>query len=57
MSLLRDSTADLCAIAYKDGIERGRKEVKDIISKMNKDGLLNNAQYYRIIDNINAIKE
>ena len=57
MTLIKDSTADLCAIAYKDGIERGRSEVKDIISKMNKDGLLNNAQYYRIIDNINAIKE
>lgn len=56
MTLINDSTAELCEISYKDGCKHGRQEIIDIINDMHKRGMIQDHTLYRFIDNLSALK-
>jgi hypothetical protein len=56
MTLLQDSTAELCEICYKDGYAQGKQDIIDIIIDMHKRGMIQDYTLYRFIDNLSALK-
>jgi len=56
MSLLQDSTAELCDICYKDGYAQGKQDIIDIVIEMHKRGMIQDYTLYRFIDNLSALK-
>ncbi len=56
MSLLQDSTAELCEICFKDGYAQGKQDIIDIVIDMHKRGMIQDYTLYRFIDNLSALK-
>ena len=56
MSLLQESTAELCEICYKDGYAQGKQDIIDIVIEMHKRGMIQDYTLYRFIDNLSALK-